>query len=96
VDVGIPQAKALRLRRTLEPALMATTEGDPLIRAIGGALGIVGALLERAEIATIDEFASALSIYGAATRETAPDEAEIIAQWVLTLLELAAQQSGSN
>lgn len=75
---------------------MAASDGDPLIRAIGGALGIVGALLERAEIATIDEFASALGIYGAATRETAPDEAEIIAQWVLGLLELAAQQKGSN
>jgi hypothetical protein len=75
---------------------MERPEPDALIRAIGGTLGIVGALMERANIATIDEFAGALALYGAATNETSPDEAAIIAQWVMTLHELAGDRHEKN
>lgn len=75
---------------------MTQTDHASLIRAIGGAFGIIGALMERADVATLDEFASALAIYGAATNETDADEGAIIAQWVLALHEQAAGRSDSN
>jgi hypothetical protein len=75
---------------------MARSEVDPVIRAIGGTLGIVGAFLERANIATIDELAGALGIYGAATNETDPEQAAVIAQWVLGLHELASARHDKN
>lgn len=71
---------------------MDRAEQDPLIGAMGGTLGIIGALLERANVATIDEFAGALRIYGTVTNERNPDEAAIIGQWVVALEELAAKR----
>lgn len=69
---------------------------DPLINAIGGMMGIVAAFLERANVATIDELARALAVYGSVTKETAADEAAIIAQWVLSLQELATSKGTSS
>jgi hypothetical protein len=59
-------------------------------------LGIIGALMERANIATIDELAGALGIYGAVTNETDPDQSAFIAQWVLALHELAGDRTDKN
>ena len=75
---------------------MANADNDALIRAMGGALGIIGALLERADVATLNEFAGALRVYATVTRETDAAESEIVGQWAVALLDLAARQHNSN
>jgi hypothetical protein len=71
-------------------------DGEPLVNAIAGTLSIIGALMERADIATIDDFASALGVYLTVTREAAPKEAAIISKWVLALREAAAASHDPN
>lgn len=52
---------------------------DPVfVRAIGGVLAVLGALLQRKGIVSIKEFANILGIYAVATAEEADDEEGLI------------------
>ncbi|WP_093085938.1 hypothetical protein [Sphingobium sp. AP50] len=75
---------------------MTSAEPDPLVAAIGGALDIIAALMERAQVASVEEFASALGVYGKVTGETNPEAGAIIAQWTSTLHQLAASRHEKN
>ncbi|MBB4049347.1 MULTISPECIES: hypothetical protein [Sphingomonadaceae] len=80
----------------LSSFLMEPEDKDPVVSAIGGTLGIIGALLARAGVASLEEFAGALSVYARVTRETDPDQAEILDQWVSMLRTLAARSAPPN
>lgn len=75
---------------------MDASDTDPIVKAIGGTLGIIGALLERADVASLDEFAGALGVYARVTQESDPAQAAILDQWVTMLRTLAARSSPSN
>ncbi len=79
---------------TVEPddALLrqAAVAADPsIVRAIGGALAVLGGVLEGKGIASMEEISNLLGIYAVITGETTPDEGLILAFWAGTLREAA-------
>lgn len=69
---------------------------DPvLIRAIGGALALLGTVIARQEATPLSEIANLLSIYATATHETSPDEGLVLAGWSAMLRDVANAQRRS-
>lgn len=68
----------------------AAVAADPsMVRAMGGALAVIGSLLEGKGVASMEEISNLLGIYAVITGETAPDEGLMIAYWAGTLREAA-------
>lgn len=64
----------------------AAVAADPaIVRAIGGALAVISAVIERHGETSMEEVANILGIYAAVTGETASDEGLILAYWAATL-----------
>jgi len=59
------------------------------VKAIGGALAVVGALLEKSGVATTEEFADALGIYATVSKSENADEGLALAYWAATLRDVA-------
>lgn len=61
----------------------------PLTRAIGGALAIVGTLLQRQEICTVQELADVFKFYAVVSGERDDREGLYLACWANVLIEVA-------
>jgi hypothetical protein len=64
------------------------------VRAMGGALAVLGALMGRKGIASVEEISGVLGVYAVTTAETSPDEGLILGYWAALLRDAA--QSISN
>lgn len=70
-------------------------DGDPsIVRAMGGALAIIAALMERRGPTSVAEISDMLATYAAVTAETASDEGLIPAYWAATLRDASQAQDG--
>ena len=67
----------------------ATSLDPALVKAIGGALAVVSALLEKSGVATTDDFAQALGIYATVSKNENEDEGLALAYWAATLRDVA-------
>ena len=79
-DAADPDRRAQERATSLDPAL---------VKAIGGALAVVSALLEKSGVATTDDFAQALGIYATVSRGENEDEGLALAYWAATLRDVA-------
>lgn len=52
-----------------------------LVRAMGGALGILATLLQRGGLTTVEDFGNMLGIYALVSGENSADEANILGCW---------------
>lgn len=68
----------------------------PMVRAMGGALAILGGLLEGKGLATVEEISNLLGLYAVITGETSPDEGLILACWAGTLRDAAQGKSAKK
>lgn len=81
-----------RLNRTDTPP-----PADPvLIRAMGGALALLGTVIGKGEATSLSELSRLLGIYAAATHETSPDEGLVLACWGAMLRDVADAQQGGE
>lgn len=75
----------------------AAVAADPtLVRAMGGALAVIGTLMERPGSTSVQEISDMLGIYGAITAETANDEGLILSYWAATLRDVAQGRNGKQ
>lgn len=73
----------------------AALAADPaIVRAMGGALAIIGTLMERKGPISVGEISDMLGIYGAITAEAASDEGLILSYWAATLRDVAQGRNG--
>jgi hypothetical protein len=61
----------------------------PLTRAIGGAFAILGTLLQRQEVCSVDELADVFKVFAVVTSERDDREGIYLACWANVLRELA-------
>ncbi|MGD9866148.1 MAG: hypothetical protein AB7S99_23350 [Pseudodonghicola sp.] len=63
---------------------------DPVtVRAMGGALAVLGTLMGRKGIASVEEISGVLGIYAVTTAETSRDEGLILGYWAAVLRDVA-------
>lgn len=62
---------------------MAETYSDDLVKATGLAVSLIGSLLEGAKVVPRGDFAQHLANLAAVTRETNPDQADILERWAM-------------
>ncbi|MFD1103658.1 MULTISPECIES: hypothetical protein [Sphingobium] len=79
-DAADPDRRSRERATSLDPAL---------VKAIGGALAVVSAFLEKSGVATTDDFAQALGIYATVSRGENEDEGLALAYWAATLRDVA-------
>ena len=79
-DAADPDRRSRERATSLDPAL---------VKAIGGALAVVSAFLEKSGVATTEEFADALGIYATVSKSENADEGLALAYWAATLRDVA-------
>ncbi len=104
--VAAPLRKAISEGRCLIPPRPENPEVDddhlppqpldaPLVRAMGGALGIVATILQRGGLTSAEEFGKILGIYGVVSAETCAEEGLILGCWA-GMVDQLAPKSGER
>lgn len=78
-------------RRLLKPSMAGLENEDyarlppplnaALVRAMGGALGILATLLQRGGLTTVEDFGNMLGVYAVVSGENSADEGDILGCW---------------